>query len=1107
MLLLALIFTALASIVPLSDVTYDVAVSGPLAEVQITQTFHNPSNETVEAVYLFPLHERAVVDAMVMRLDDRTIEGRIEEVEAAKAQYAEAIAKGQTAALTESVRWNLFRQTVGNIPPGARIEVSLRIIQPVPRIEQRYELVLPLVAGARFVSPDLTEDQAMQMPYGDSPVRAQVHVLVDGGVSLRDFQVPSHEAFSSPTGDGWEVHAADLPMTRDFVARWSTVTDEPQVGALHDGEHLLLVFEPPGYVPPEDLRKREIVLVLDSSGSMGGPAWAYAQQAVVQIVQGLRDDDAIDLFTFSDRVVHHGRRLAALDARQYAQQVVYGLRPSGTTDLRGAVTAALREPADPERQRYVVVVSDGLVANESAILQDLAAYQGDTKVYALGVGGAVNRFVLEELASQGGGVAAHLRGSDGLDPATELLRAIARPTMSGIEVDWGDWGAMDMAPARIPDVHLGHPIQVLVRTKHEEGGPVVVTGRIGDEPVEIRVLPRHVQRGRAIASTWARQRIEALGRRQIREGIPAREEGLPLALEYGILSPWTAFIAIDPRVRQVQTASIDVPLGQPDDRKALMPDAPDTKPRPPVTIAQPSPDDRYAAIPKADRTVSQRSYEDVEVVERMAGATSVTLEREYTVTGTFSTNFDYAAITSIGPVTSSGGPPLPLPLYEGSARFRGLGGTTDALRRGDATLSLSAPLARDRFAVGALGRVDLQAIDGGSWRQVPVRLQSTARVGWTDTYVDVLGTGRWGHLEGPTADTVEADPTALRGGLWVHGTRFSVGGDVGRTAFDCGDCPGSRRTVGRVLATGRIGSTEPSGTQLAIDGIASRTGFAGITERNTTDLGLRAAFRHTGGPWVRLEQRTDLLWTDGSARLIPAGRAELGGVTRATYAALGVSRAVALDVPELSLPTALDAYGVLGVGLEEAGRGHFRLQLGWQRSRGPLALPIERLQVLPDGTWARDALVASAVADLPAGSDRQSLALTARFTHVLRSDADLASPLAPWTPGLLLAHRPLYVGLDTTVNVVDLRWSTDVSLSGGVASPVGGDRWWSGWQALADLGVTEHVPVRSGSLAFGVHGVLREGRPGDVDLTRPDGWFTPDRLGRLGVLGTLEVGL
>ncbi|MCB9677328.1 MAG: VWA domain-containing protein [Alphaproteobacteria bacterium] len=1120
MLILALLFTALASVVPLSDVTFDVVVSGPIADVEITQTFRNDSDETIEAVYLFPLHERAVVDKMVMRLDDRTIEGRIEEVEAAREQYRAAIEAGQTAALTESVRWNLFRQTVGNIPPGAQIEVSLRIIQPVPRNDAELELVLPLVAGARFVPPGVPEEEAMAAPYGGSPVRAHVHLAVDGGVELQGFRVTSHEAFTAPTGEGWEAHATDLPMTRDFVAKWRTRTNEPQIGALHDGEHLLLVFEPPEPTAVPVRRPREVFVVLDRSGSMSGAAWPLAQQAVFRILDSLQPDEVFDLFTFAAQLEHHGRRPAEYNQIAWGKQIVAQTSARGTTDLRGALQKALTVPVDPERQRYVVLISDGLVANETGILEDLAAYRGDAKVFALGVGGAVNRFVLEEAASQGGGVAVHLRGDDGTAPAEKLIAAMDRPTLSGIQVDWGDWGPMDMAPARIPDVHLGRPIQVLVRTQYEEGGPIIITGKYADdpEPIEIRVLPRRVARGRAIASTWARQRIEALGREQIRTGRPAIEEGLPLALEYSILSPWTAFVAIDPRVRQVQTRSIDVPLGQPGDRPALFPDT-TTAPAPVVItkneiqLYEREPDFLDSAVDDrkmraAQKVPAGRSYEstvevasgqaDVEAVYRLDGVAITD-----PTTGTFSVNFNF----DTSPERRRVGVPVPVPLSltQGWGKLAARGGSTvDDLRQGEARLAFSAPLAHDRFAVAADTGLELRGVDGGSWRQIPVGVRTSTGIGYRSTRLDLAAAGRFLTLEGPTIDTFDAQREALGGSFALHGRRGWLVGDLGRATFACGVCDGSRRTVGTV-STGLVyGESWAGGTA----GLRfARTGFEGTDALQTADVGLDLAYRRTEGAWILAEASGETLWADGF-RFLPSGRAELGYAPGDAHFAIGGGRSVDTRVPELSLPVLTEAYAVAFFGSPEADTDAptLRVQSGWQHVRGPLALPIARLQELPEGEWSRQAVVSSAALRFPSGY-RGQLDLLVRHTLVLRSDADLDAPTAPWTPGLVLAHRPLYVAMDGRWRPIDRRWQTDLELEGGLATPLGGERWWSGWQVLGELGVVERIPVRSDTLAIGVHGMLREGRPGDVDPTRVDGWFAPERLGNVGIYGSIAVEL
>jgi len=1050
MLLITLFWTVFAAVVPLSDVDFDVAVSGPLADVRITQTFHNPTDQAVEAVYLFPLHERAVVDEMVIRLEGRTIEGRIEEVGAAREQYARAIAAGKTAALTESVRWNLFRQTVGNIPPGAQIEVSMRIIQPVPRIDGEYELVLPLVAGARFVEPGASDSDALSTPYEDDGVRANVHLAVDGGVSMQGFRVPSHRVFVSPTGEGWEAHAADLSMDRDFVARWGSRSDAPQVGALSDGSHLLLVFEPPRVSERSARRKRRVTLVIDRSGSMAGSGWERAIDAVEALLSTMDGAERLSVITFGDQMLDLGERAVTDETRALLLQEIRATRAGGGSFLRPALSAALARPDDPGRQHYIVVLSDGLVDDEVGILQDLAAYQGKAKISAIGVGRAVNRFVLGEIASQGGGLALQLRGTEGVEAIEELVGGLDRPVMSEVQVDWGDWGASDSVPARIPDVQMGRPIQVLARTQYEAGGPITVRGRVDGEPVEWVVRPRSVQRGRAIGSTWARQQIEALGRRQIRAGIPAREEGLPLALEYGILSPWTAFIAIDSRQGPVQVATSDEPPARPVGSTAPLP-----------ASTPPPPELEYPSEPERDF--------EVDGVLLRQSAPGVQAD------STDEVSLDTAHVEIDG--------------WAGSTQ--GLGGL-------GSRFSLSFPVAVNRFALALDTSPSRSAVDGGSWTSLPGRTQMVLGLGGQNRLALDLAAARQSILA-PTVDTLEAQARSVAVKLALSSENSTLSTGWAQTRFGCLGCSSAIRTRATVGTERRTGPQVARGVyRLRF----ARTGFEGDLNRNTSDLGAEVGFSLRERGYLELRLASDALWRQGRPTFLPSGRAEIGagGVDR--HLAVGFARVIDTRTPELALPTQTRLFltGVIG---EEWGP-RIGAELSWERAEGPLALDIRRLRALPDQGWRRDAMVASLSLKTPEAI-RGELGLQSTLTQVLSTDADLASAFAPWVPGLLIAHRPWVGTLDGRVSIGPELRLTDFTLRAAVGSPVGGDRWWSGWQATGELGLYQNLD--GGKIAFGVLGTARRGRPLDVDLDRSDGWISPERLRRYGVFGTLRIRL
>ncbi|MEO0606225.1 MAG: VIT domain-containing protein, partial [Myxococcota bacterium] len=435
---------ALASpALPVRDVAYRVDVSHAYAEITFEQTFVNDREHFVEGVYTFPLPEAAAVDGLVIEVGGRTIEGRIEDRDVAQAQYRAAVAEGRVAALTQESRPNLFVQRVGNVPPGGTVEVALRLVQPLVRRAGTYELVLPLVAAPRFV-PDDAEPGAGWEPGpwvgADRPLTASIDLTVASALPVHRLWSPTHAVLPRREGPNRIAVAWRTPADRDVVVRWTTGSDAPTVGlALQDG-HALLTVEAPAEVPPEAVIPRELVWIVDQSASMRGVPLALARSAMLRVLDQLDERDSLWLLPSTDWLAPStGARPVTPWTRTLAKGLVQSLEARGPTPLREALEGALGRPVDPNRERTVVVVSDGLVANDLDVLRATADRLGAQRLFTIGPGPAPNRYLLTELARIGGGAATFLRAGE--DPAEVVERfdaAIRAPGLTDVTIDWGD---------------------------------------------------------------------------------------------------------------------------------------------------------------------------------------------------------------------------------------------------------------------------------------------------------------------------------------------------------------------------------------------------------------------------------------------------------------------------------------------------------------------------------------------------------------------------------------------------------------------------------------------------------------------------------------------
>jgi Ca-activated chloride channel homolog len=581
--------------VPLEHTKVSVRVAGFLADVEVEQRFHNPYARKIEAAYLFPLPTRAAVDAMEIVVGGRTIVGRLDLRERARQKYQVAVRNGQVAALLTEERPNLFTQAVGNIEPGARVTVRLRYVEALPFGDDGYELVFPLVAGPRHVprSSQLTAEAAaaVQAPVLPPGLRSahdvELAVDLDAGVPLGEVLSPSHRVvIDRPGGRSAAARIAlagdDTVPNKDFVLRWSVGGRTPELALLAhrasdraDGSFYLVAQPPPAaQVAADEIAPREVVFAIDTSSSMRGQPLAKAREAVKRVLAALGPDDTFQIIRFDDDAGALAPRWIANRPRnlELAAAWLDGLTAGGGTDMATAVRAALELPDDPGRLRLVVFLTDGYIGNEDEVLALVQEKLGRARLFAFGVGSAVNRYLLEEMAAVGRGAVQVVRPDEDTAAAAQRFAArLARPILTDVTIDWNGLPVKDVTPAAIPDLFVGQPLVVAGRYTRGGAATVTVIGTRAGQRVSFAVpvtLPEVDASRPAVATVWARARIAELARRQLRAERPlVKAEIIGLALANHLVTPYTAFVAVDTSrttrggVAETVAVPVEVPEG------------------------------------------------------------------------------------------------------------------------------------------------------------------------------------------------------------------------------------------------------------------------------------------------------------------------------------------------------------------------------------------------------------------------------------------------------------------------------------------------------------------------------------------------------------------
>ncbi|MCA9490811.1 MAG: VWA domain-containing protein [Myxococcales bacterium] len=547
MSLLFLATTAFA--MPLRALSWSVEATGPLATIELRATFHADADHPVDAVWMFPVGPDAVVDDLRMVIGDRVIESRIARREEAREVFEEARVAGFSAALTEQQRPNLFTQEVANVPPGADIEVQLRLVQPLARVDGAWELVVPLVVAPRFVSDDRDPSFVADRMEAGGPtgIPTDVDLTVHAGLPLLDLWSDTHDLHPTVTLSDATASLRGLSPTRDLVVRWRTADREPAMVVLASGDTAMLLVEPPRDTPPEERAPREVIWVVDTSGSMRGRKLELAKELVKRALIDAGPDDAFDLVTFASGVHALWDRPRSLGGggRQQALRAVDELEAVGTTQLWSALDEALSMPRDPRRRRVVVFLTDGQITNEPAVLKRVADAPGVT-VATIGFGAAPNRFVLDEMARLGGGTASYATLADRETELQRLIEATDRAVIGELAVDWRSCAASGLAPARVPDLLPERAVGVLAHVDEACSGNVVVTARTADGVRRWYVPVIHISDPRAMASTWAREWVADLERRSLRGLTTDHTAAIErIGLRYGIVTSRTSRVAVD----------------------------------------------------------------------------------------------------------------------------------------------------------------------------------------------------------------------------------------------------------------------------------------------------------------------------------------------------------------------------------------------------------------------------------------------------------------------------------------------------------------------------------------------------------------------------------
>jgi Ca-activated chloride channel homolog len=677
---------------PLKRTTVTADISGFMTRVKVVQEFENNFNEPIEAVYTFPLSQNSAVDDMTMRIGERTIRGRILQREEARKVYETAKTEGKTASLLDQERPNIFTQSVANILPNEKILIEISYVETLKFEDGAYEFVFPMVVGPRYIPASVQDAQKISPPIDATRAghNISIEVNLDAGVAVGAIRSSSHEIQTSnlsATGARISLKDGETIPNKDFVLRYD-VTGQRIADAFlthkdERGGFFTLMLQPPDKFSYDDVTPKEIVFVLDTSGSMSGFPIEKAKEAMRASLENLYPYDTFNLITFAgDTEILFEKPVPATQANlETALKFLDTRNGDGGTEMMKAVTAALAPSDSQEHIRVVCFMTDGYVGNEAEIIAEVQKHP-KARVFSFGIGESVNRFLLDKMAHEGRGEVEYVSlKDDGSRAAKRFYERVRTPLLTDISVEWNGLPVADVYPNKISDLFSAKPVIIHGRYTKAASGTIRLKGKMAGQDYvrEINVdFPENAPNHGVLSTLWARTKIDDLMSQSVKYDTDEDEfvadvkskiknDITQLGLNYNLMTEFTSFVAVEERIVTSggATKKVVVPVQMP------------------AGVNTQSTNDPYGFIMQA--TVGRRNRKSAAMVNSPANVQSVTLSKK--VKGTYVVMGDSDSSPALAPtpvpriisggIVNSKATNLVKPQYPAAAKAVGASGTVN----------------------------------------------------------------------------------------------------------------------------------------------------------------------------------------------------------------------------------------------------------------------------------------------------------------------------------------------------------------------------------------------------------------------------------------------
>ncbi len=562
----------LPNVLPVKSINIDVKIEGQVATTHVEQVFRNDTPHTLEGTYFFPIPETASIVEFSIWENGKKLVGEVRTREEARRIYDDIVRRQKDPGLLEYAGKDLFQASIFPIPGNSDKKLELTYSQVLKAESGTVAYKYPLGTGRNvWRQPNILDESVRQPVPGQKFGMVSGRVQISAKEALRNIYSPSHKIDVSTKSErtatvSFETSDSDS----DFQLFYGLSNEDFGMTLLTHREpgkdgYFLLMLSPRDSVSERELVNKDIVFVLDTSGSMADEGKIEkAKNALLFGVRTLRDGDRFNIINFAGEEHLMERGLIAADAagKRRGEEFVKNLRPTGGTNINDSMIAAMKQFSRGDRPKMMVFMTDGNptvgVTDAEKIVVNLKSAQDkdvDVRIFPFGFGYDVNTVLLDRIGTENNGISDYVQPKEDLEvKVSNFFARVSSPVLSDIELDLGDLQADMVYPRKITDLFKGMQVAMIGRYRNSSdlrNISVLLRGKTGREARSFSFtgldFPERNSDNEFLPRLWASRRVGWLIEEIRRNGETKelRDEVTELGTRYGIVTPYTSYLAVD----------------------------------------------------------------------------------------------------------------------------------------------------------------------------------------------------------------------------------------------------------------------------------------------------------------------------------------------------------------------------------------------------------------------------------------------------------------------------------------------------------------------------------------------------------------------------------